>query len=74
MPGLFASTPLRIGAAHGCSAAAVALAWTIRSGKVITIPESGAVAYVKDNAAALSLILTSQELQTLDAAYPPPGR
>ena len=32
-------TLAHIGAAHGCSAAAVALAWTIRSGKVIAIPE-----------------------------------
>jgi diketogulonate reductase-like aldo/keto reductase len=64
----------RIGAARGCSAAAVALAWTMRSGNVIAIPESGSVAHVKENAVALSLILTSQELQTLDAAHPPPGR
>src|SRR5215471_11866131 len=33
-------TLTRIGAAHGCSPAAVALAWTIRSGNVIAIPES----------------------------------
>jgi diketogulonate reductase-like aldo/keto reductase len=63
----------RIGAAHNCSAAAVALAWTIRSGYVIAIPESGSVAHVKENAVALSLTLTPQELQTLDAAHPPPG-
>ena len=61
----------RIGTAHGCSAAAVALAWTIRSGNVIAIPESGSVAHVKENAVALSLTLTPQELQTLDAAHPP---
>src|SRR6516165_3145477 len=65
-------TLARIGAARGCSAAAVALAWTIRSGNVIAIPESGLAAHVKENAVALSLTLTSQELQTLDAAYPPP--
>jgi diketogulonate reductase-like aldo/keto reductase len=59
-----------IGAARGCSAAAVALAWTIRNGNVIAIPESGSVAHVKENAVALSLILTPQELQTLDAAHP----
>jgi diketogulonate reductase-like aldo/keto reductase len=64
----------RIGAAHGCSAAAVALAWTIRSGNVIAIPESGSVAHVKENAVALSLTLTPQEIQTLDAAHPPPHR
>jgi diketogulonate reductase-like aldo/keto reductase len=62
----------RIGAAHGCSAAAVALAWAIRSGNVIAIPESGSAAHVKENAVALSLTLTPQELQTLDAAHPPP--
>jgi diketogulonate reductase-like aldo/keto reductase len=64
----------RIAAAHACSAAAVALAWTIRSGNVIAIPESGSVAHVKENAVALSLTLTPQELQTLDAAHPLSGR
>jgi diketogulonate reductase-like aldo/keto reductase len=67
-------TLARIGAARGCSAAAVALAWTIRSGNVIAIPESGLTAHVKENAVALTLTLTPQELQTLDAAYPPPTR
>jgi diketogulonate reductase-like aldo/keto reductase len=64
----------RIGAAHGCSPAAVALAWTMRGGRVIAIPESGSVAHVKENAVALSLTLTPQELKDLDAAFPPPGR
>ena len=67
-------TLARIGAAHACSAAAVALAWTMRGGNVIAIPESGVVAHVKENAVALSLTLTSEELQILDAAHPPPGR
>ena len=65
-------TLARIGAAHGCSAAAVALAWVIRSGNVIAIPESGLAAHVKENAVALSLTLTPQELVTLDAAHPAP--
>lgn len=65
-------TLARIGAAHGCSASAVALAWAIRSGKVIAIPESGSAAHVKENAVALSLTLTPQDLETLDAAHPPP--
>jgi diketogulonate reductase-like aldo/keto reductase len=67
-------TLARIGEAHGSSAAAVALAWTIRSGSVIAIAESGSVAHVKENAVALSLTLTPQELQTLDAAHPPLSR
>jgi diketogulonate reductase-like aldo/keto reductase len=59
-----------IGAAHGCTAAAVALAWAIRSGNVMAIPESGSAEHVKENAVALSLALTPQELQILDAAHP----
>jgi len=66
-------TLAQIGAAHGCSAAAVALAWVIRSGKVIAIPESGSPAHTKENAAALSLTLTQQDLQTIAAAFPGPG-
>jgi diketogulonate reductase-like aldo/keto reductase len=59
----------KIGAAHGASAAAVALAWVVRGGAVIAIPESGVPAHVRENAEALSLTLTSQDLQTLDAAF-----
>jgi diketogulonate reductase-like aldo/keto reductase len=65
-------TLARIAAAHGCSAAAVALAWTIRSGNVIAIPESGSAAHVKENAVALLLKLTPPDLQILNEAYPPP--
>jgi diketogulonate reductase-like aldo/keto reductase len=61
---------LQVLAQRGCSPAAVALAWTIRSGNVIAIPESGSPAHVKENAVALALTLTLQELQTLDAAHP----
>jgi diketogulonate reductase-like aldo/keto reductase len=67
-------TLAHIGAARGCSAAAVALAWTIRSGNVIAIPESGSPAHVKENAVALALRLTPQELQTLEAAHPLRGK
>jgi diketogulonate reductase-like aldo/keto reductase len=63
-------TLAQIGAAHDCSATAVALAWVIRGGNVIAIPESGSAAHVKENAVALSLTLTPPELQTLDGAHP----
>ena len=62
--------PTQIGAAHGCSAAAVALAWVIRSGNVIAIPESGSPPHTRENAAAMTVTLTPQDLKTLDAAYP----
>ena len=63
-------TLAQIGTSHGGSAAAVALAWVIRGGNVIAIPESGSPAHVKENAVALSMALTPQDLQTLNAAYP----
>ena len=63
-------TLAQIGATHGCSAAAIALAWAIRSGNVIAIPESGSPKHVKENAVALLLTLTPQEIQTLDATHP----
>ncbi|MGA2565020.1 MAG: aldo/keto reductase [Steroidobacteraceae bacterium] len=63
-------TLAQVGTIHGCSAAAVALAWVIRSGNVIAIPESGSPAHVKENAVALSIALTPRDLQTLDAAFP----
>jgi diketogulonate reductase-like aldo/keto reductase len=66
-------TLAQIGTAHNCSAAAVALAWVIRGGKVIAIPESGSPAHVKENAVALSTVLTPQDMQTLAAAYPGPS-
>jgi diketogulonate reductase-like aldo/keto reductase len=65
-------TLAQIGTTYGCSTAAVALAWVIRSGNVIAIPESGSPAHVKENAVALSLALTPRDLQSLDAAFPGP--
>jgi diketogulonate reductase-like aldo/keto reductase len=64
----------RIGTARNCSPAAVALAWTMRSGRVIAIPESGSADHMKGNAVALSLTLTPPELAALDTAFPPPAR
>jgi diketogulonate reductase-like aldo/keto reductase len=66
-------TLAQIGTAHGCAAAAVALAWLIRSGKVIAIPESGSPAHVRENAAALATTLTAADIATLDATYPVPS-
>jgi diketogulonate reductase-like aldo/keto reductase len=63
-------TLTQIGAAHGCSAAAVALAWVVRSGKVIAIPESGSPEHTRENAMALSLELTPQDIQALAATFP----
>jgi diketogulonate reductase-like aldo/keto reductase len=66
-------TLAQVGASHGCSAAAVALAWVMRSGSIIAIPESGSPAHVKENAAALSIALTPRDLQIVDAAFSGPS-
>ncbi len=66
-------TLAQIGAAHGCSAAAIALAWSIRSGTVSASRESGAPAHARETAAALSVALTAADLGKLTAAYPGPA-
>jgi diketogulonate reductase-like aldo/keto reductase len=57
---------------HGVTAAAVAIAWTIRSGHVISIPKASDPAHVRENAAAADLVLTAADLAAIDAAHPPP--
>jgi diketogulonate reductase-like aldo/keto reductase len=66
-------TLAQVGAAHGCPAAAAALAWVIRSRNVVAIPESGSPAHVKENAVALSVALKPGDLQALDTAFPGPS-
>lgn len=68
------ATLARIAAQHGCSVSAVALAWTVRSGGVIAIPEAGNLAHVAENARALALELTAEDLLAIDATFPPPHR
>lgn len=63
-----------IGRKHGVSGTAVALAWAMRSGQVLAIPESGSAEHVRANAAALQLALDADDLAAIDAASPPPRR
>lgn len=64
----------RLGTAHKVAPTAIALAWAMRSGRVVAIPESGSAEHVRENAAALSLKLTPDDLRVLDAVFPPPSR
>jgi diketogulonate reductase-like aldo/keto reductase len=59
----------RVAERHQNSPAAVALAWTIRNGHVIAIPESGSTAHVRENASAMSLRLTETDLDELNRAF-----
>lgn len=59
---------------HGATAAQVALAWTMRSGAVISIPKASDPEHVRENAGAAALVLTDADLAAIDAAHRPPSR
>ncbi len=59
--------------AHGVSAAQAALAFTLLRPDVISIPKATDPDHVRDNRAAADLVLTADDLNTLDAAFPPPA-
>ncbi|NWB95701.1 aldo/keto reductase [Pseudomonas gingeri] len=55
---------------HQCSTAAIALAWTLRDGGVISIPGTGSAEHVRENARALDMRLSQSDLDDLDRAFP----
>ena len=59
---------------HDATPAQVAIAWTLRSSTVISIPKAGDAAHVRDNAAAADLMLTDADIGAIDSAHPPPRR
>ncbi|MEN4666980.1 aldo/keto reductase [Pantoea agglomerans] len=56
----------------GISVAQLLLAWVIRQPGVIAIPKASSVAHVQENAAALEVKLTDEDLQLIDRAWPAP--
>ena len=58
---------------HGKTAAQAALAWVLRHEHVVAIPKAGSEQHVRDNAAALALRLTADDLAELDEAHPAPA-
>ncbi len=59
---------------HGASPFQIALAWLLRRPDVIAIPKASSPDHVRDNHKALSIGLTREDLQAIDAAFPPPKR
>ena len=59
---------------HGATPARVALAWLLRQKGIVTIPKATRIDHLDDNIAALDLELTADDLETLDARFPPPKR
>ena len=61
-------------ARHGKTPAQIAIAWSLRMPGVISIPKSGHLAHVEENAAAAGIVLSAEDLADIDAGYPPPRR
>ncbi|HJV75506.1 MAG TPA: aldo/keto reductase [Noviherbaspirillum sp.] len=61
-----------VAARHGASPAQIALAWVLRQPGVIAIPKAGNPVHVRENRAALEIVLTQADLELLDRDFPPP--
>ncbi|WP_229310899.1 aldo/keto reductase [Larkinella soli] len=59
---------------HGATPSQVALAWLLRSGDCLVIPKAARPEPVRENRAALDLVLTEEDLRVPDGAFPPPRR
>ena len=64
----------RIAARRGATPAQVALAWLLRQEGIVAIPKAGTPEHVRENRAALDLVLENEDLAELDRAFPPPSR
>ena len=56
------------------SVAQVLIAWAVREPGTIAIPKASSVAHAQQNAAALEVRLTAEDLAEIDAAFPAPDR
>lgn len=64
-----------IAARHpGATAAQVALAFTLRRGGVVAIPQMATPSHVAENRPAADLRLSPEDLAEIDRAFPPPAR
>ena len=57
---------------HGVTAAAVAIAWTMRFSNIVSIPKATATEHVYACSAARDVVLTEEDLDAIDQAFPPP--
>ena len=64
----------KIAGRHAATPAQVALAGVIRQDGVLAIPRTGSPDHVRENAGAVQLRLTDEDLRDIDAAFPPPRK
>ena len=65
---------LAVAKRHKATPAQVALVWALRQQGVIAIPKAGTTAHAIENAEALNLTLTGEDIAEIDKAFPPPKR
>jgi len=59
---------------HDADPFQIMLAWCIRGDDVVAIPKASTLAHVEKNARAGQIVLTPEQLQRLDQAFPAPDR
>src|SRR6202040_3275487 len=59
---------------RGATPAQIALAWLLRQDGTIVIPKAARPEHMRENRGALDIVLTAEDLATLDLAFPPPKR
>jgi diketogulonate reductase-like aldo/keto reductase len=62
----------RVAARHGATPAQVALAWLLRQDDMMVIPKAASPSHMRENRAALELVLSEADLAELGKAFPPP--
>jgi diketogulonate reductase-like aldo/keto reductase len=59
---------------HNATPAQIALAWSLRDGNTISIPKTANPERLRENAGALNIQLSAEDLAVIDAAHKPPAR
>lgn len=65
-------TVIKVAEKHGISPYQLLLAWTLRSGNVLSLPKSSSEKHVKENAFVYEVMLSAEDLKQLDEAFPAP--
>ncbi|WP_262296490.1 aldo/keto reductase [Microvirga sesbaniae] len=63
-----------IGQSYGASPFQIALAWLLQKPNVIAVPKASRADHVRDNHRALEIRLSPEDLEAIDAEFPPPRR
>lgn len=65
---------LAVAKRHDATPAQVAIAWALRQQGVIAIPKAGTTEHARQNAEAVKLTLTGEDIAEIDKTFPPPKR